>query len=223
VTLEEATALLSTPKERAENLMIVDLIRHDLHGVAGSGSVSVPALMVVEEYETVYQLVSVIEGRLPCPLLPEIPLQPVIEISSSHPAYGDLEDGGFPVERRHHTGIDVLAAALPPGSMTGAPKRRACRLLRDIEQDRQRSIYSGVVGYMCVTGKGDFSVVIRSAYRWDDETVVRDKGASETWYMGAGGAITDLSTEEGEWEEMLTKLRGTLRSFAPGAEAKVWG
>jgi para-aminobenzoate synthetase len=66
-------------------------------------------------------------------------------------------------------------------------------------------------------------VVIRSAYRWDDETVVRDKGASETWYMGAGGAITDLSTEEGEWEEMLTKLRGTLRSFAPGAEAKVWG
>ncbi|KAJ9622355.1 para-aminobenzoate synthase, (PABA) [Taxawa tesnikishii (nom. ined.)] len=62
---EKAEAILSSKKERAENLMIVDLIRHDLHGVVGSGNVEVEKLMTIEEYETVFQLVSVIEGKLP--------------------------------------------------------------------------------------------------------------------------------------------------------------
>ena len=61
---------------------------------------------------------------------------------------------------------------------------------------------------MCVSGKGDFSVVIRSVYRWDD--CERDSAA---WNIGAGGAITSLSTEDCECEEMLTKLRSTYCSF----------
>lgn len=56
-------ALIGSPKEVAENLMIVDLIRHDLHGVVGEG-VQVKQFCSVEEYETVWQLVSVIEGSL---------------------------------------------------------------------------------------------------------------------------------------------------------------
>jgi para-aminobenzoate synthetase len=56
-------ALIGSPKEVAENLMIVDLIRHDLHGVVGQ-DVQVKQFCSVEEYETVWQLVSVIEGRL---------------------------------------------------------------------------------------------------------------------------------------------------------------
>lgn len=186
VDLPTATKILSTPKERAENLMIVDLIRHDLSGVVGTGNVRTTSLMQVEEYETVYQLVTVIEGTL-------------------RPTYPYNE----PAYRPQKSGIDVLAASLPPGSMTGAPKKRSCELLQQIE-DTPRSIYSGVLGYMDVGGGGDFSVVIRTAYRWDDETGGDD---SQIWRIGAGGAITDLSDELGEWDEMHTKLDAVLRSF----------
>lgn len=176
---EEATSILATDKEQAENLMIVDLIRHDLGAVCEN--VYVKALMVVEEYESVFQLVSVIEGRL--------------AISTG-------------LNSNKLSGIDCLAASLPPGSMTGAPKRRSCQLLRQIETAKPRSVYSGVLGYMCVSGKGDFSVVIRSIFKWSD-----DGRPSESWNIGAGGAITTLSSEDDEWEEMLAKLRTTYRLF----------
>ena len=198
VSLAEATKTLSTTKEQAENLMIVDLIRHDLHGVVGSGNVKVKALMSVEEYETVFQLVSVIEGTLETPV------------------YGRTKEENCTVAlglgeapRRLKQGIDVLAASLPPGSMTGAPKRRSCELLQTIEEHRPRSIYSGVVGYVSVSGDGDFSVVIRSVFKWDRQ----EEGDLDAWTIGAGGAVTGLSTEEGEWEEMVTKIKSTLGLF----------
>ncbi|MCJ1406568.1 para-aminobenzoate synthase, (PABA) [Ptychographa xylographoides] len=193
LTIGEAQRILSTDKEQAENLMIVDLIRHDLHGVVGSGNVTVPVLMKVEEYKTVFQLVSVIEGVIETPL--------VVNDDAILVTIGD--------PRQYKEGIDVLAASLPPGSMTGAPKRRSCELLRDIENQQPRSVYSGVLGYMCVTGGGDFSVVIRTVFKWDDDT----KDGIDEWRIGAGGAVTGLSTEEGEWEEMITKMKCTLGLF----------
>jgi para-aminobenzoate synthetase len=176
-TLAQAEAILHVPKEEAENLMIVDLVRHDLHGVCGPGNVTVPELMKVEEYESVFQMITVVEGQLP-------------------------SSGGY-------TGLDVLAASLPPGSMTGAPKKRSCELLREIEGGHERGLYSGVVGYMCASSRGDWSVTIRSLFRWDDES--NDGG--EVWRIGAGGAVTILSTPEGEGEEMFTKLAGPLSVF----------
>ncbi|GAB7350286.1 hypothetical protein MBLNU459_g0926t2 [Dothideomycetes sp. NU459] len=172
MTREMAETVLNSDKEQAENLMIVDLIRHDLHGVVGSENVTVEKLMQVEEYETVYQLVSVIEGQ--------------------------LTKGG------NKTGVDVLAASLPPGSMTGAPKKRSCELLREIEGHNPRGLYSGVLGYLDVGGGGDFSVVIRTAFRWADE------GA---WRIGAGGAVTVLSSPEGEFAEMCVKKDSSLAAF----------
>jgi para-aminobenzoate synthetase len=199
-TLAQAEALLQVPKEQAENLMIVDLVRHDLYSVCGSGNVSVPRLMVVEEYASVFQMISVVEGQIP---------QVV---------------GGKEESKTRYNGLDVLAASLPPGSMTGAPKKRSCEILQEIEGHRDRSLYSGVVGYMDVGGRGDFSVNIRCMFRWDDETRNRDSEEgeqtsddetqdAEVWHVGAGGAVTALSTAVAEREEMQTKLAGTLGIF----------
>jgi para-aminobenzoate synthetase len=183
-TLAEAEKILHVPKEEAENLMIVDLVRHDLYGVCGPQNVCVPDLLKVEEYASVFQMVTAVHGQLG----PESPLN----------------------------GLDVLAATLPPGSMTGAPKKRSCELLRVVEPE-ERSVYSGVVGYFDVRGQGDWSVTIRTMFHWDDEMVQtdtkEDEEEREIWRIGAGGAVTILSTAEGEREEMFTKLCGPLGTF----------
>lgn len=196
-TLSEAEAILHIPKEEAENLMIVDLVRHDLHGICGAGKVTVPELLKVEEYQTVYTMITTVQGQLPGP---QKPLRP--------------EEGP---KRATYSGLDVLSASLPPGSMTGAPKKRSCEILQHIEDGKERSLYSGVVGYMCVTGRGDWSVTIRSMFRWDDETKVDgdvNGEEKEVWHIGAGGAVTILSTPEGEMEEMFVKLARPLSIFA---------
>lgn len=183
MTKEKASAILQTPKEIGENLMIVDLIRHDLHQF--TNKVTVPQLMVVEEYKTVFQLVSAI--------------------------YGNLQNDGY-------RGLDMLHLSLPPGSMTGAPKKRSVELLQDIESMQpngntggRRGIYSGVVGYWSVTDDSDWSVVIRSIFHYRDD--VENNSSSDLWRIGAGGAITVLSEPESEWEELKTKLESALQAF----------
>ncbi|POR36972.1 Aminodeoxychorismate synthase [Tolypocladium paradoxum] len=198
-TLAEAERILHVPKEEAENLMIVDLVRHDLHGVCGTGSVAVPDLLRVEEYASVFQMITVVNGQLPAAKLR----------SGTQPSQTE-----FPF-----TGMDVLASALPPGSMTGAPKKRSCEILGAMEPS-ERSVYSGVVGYLDVQGRGDWSVTIRTMFRWDDETAPAHDGETrprEVWRIGAGGAVTTLSTPEGEREEMFTKLCGPLGVFKDAA------
>lgn len=147
-----------------------DLVADSLHSVR---NVHVPKLMSVEEYETVYQLVSVIEG----------------DISHSK------------------SRISALAQSLPPGSMTGAPKKRSCELLQQLEGGKPRGLYSGVIGYLDVGGGADFSVVIRTAFKWD--------GEGDVWRVGAGGAITALSEIDAEWHEMLTKRQSVLGVIFP--------
>ena len=223
-SLREATRLLSTQKERAENLMIVDLIRHDLHGVVGSGRVSVPKLMVVEKYETVFQLVSVIEGVMivDAPQKPAkqehkdmkgAPANSAENIKRFDNSRTDKVDGQIMMPLFQNAGtkpsspLAALPATLPPGSMTGAPKLRSCQILQSLEA-QPRGVYSGIIGYIDAGGGGDWSVAIRCAVRWDDPNA-----AGDHWKVGAGGAVTALSTEQGEWEEMLAKLQATLRIF----------
>lgn len=77
---------------------------------------------------------------------------------------------------------------------------------------RSRGIYSGVMGYLDLGGAGSFSVLIRTASTYhNDEDESGDR--PETWTLGAGGAVTVLSTPDGEWEEMQTKLRTVVNVF----------
>ncbi|KAI9463896.1 ADC synthase [Boletus coccyginus] len=195
-------ALRGSVKEVAENLMIVDLIRHDLHNVVGE-DVDVTQFCKVEEYKTVWQLVSVIQGR---------PADGADELDSRY-ANGAL-------------GWELLRRSLPPGSMTGAPKKRSVEILQTLE-DNERSVHSGVFGYWCVGGGGDWSVTIRSCFKYDDrynqpsvpsspktaESVSTTDPRVEEWVMGAGGAITALSDPRAEWDEMTVKLQSVLRVF----------
>ncbi|KAG6868879.1 hypothetical protein C0993_008627 [Termitomyces sp. T159_Od127] len=197
--------LANSRKEVAENLMIVDLIRHDLHGVIGD-DVQVKQFCEVEEYETVWQLVSVIEGKQN--------LSTVCDVDNN-------------------VGWEVLRRSLPPGnlvpnfifslktnmlkllgSMTGAPKKRTVEILQTLE-DEERNLYSGVFGYWCVGGGGDWSVAIRSCFKYTHPRCPESTPScwTEEWTIGAGGAITALSDPNAEWDEMIVKLQSVLKSF----------
>jgi len=156
--------LLASEKERAENLMIVDLMRNDLGRIAELGSVSVPSLLEVEEYAHVHQLVSTVRARIAPPA----------------------------------TALDVVRAAFPAGSMTGAPKHSAMSILHELEQG-PRGVYSGAFGRLGLDGSADLAMVIRSI-------VLTPTGAS----IGTGGGITALSDPDEEIEETRVKARALL-------------
>ncbi|KAI2791628.1 hypothetical protein POX_c04494 [Penicillium oxalicum] len=195
MTMEKAREILGTTKEMAENLMIADLIRHDLYGICGSGSVHVEKLLEVEDHGRVYQMITHVKGEV----RPERPGYAVRHLSQANSSNMAVH------------GLAALQRCLPPGSMTGAPKERSCVHLRRIES-RKRSIYSGVMGYLDLGGGGSFSVLIRTAF-----THISGQESPpqrhQTWKIGAGGAVTTLSTAEGEWQEMLTKLRTVCNVF----------
>src|SRR6218665_3072952 len=157
--------LLASDKERAENLMIVDLMRNDLSRIARLGTVTVPSLLVVEQYAQVHQLVSTVQARL----------------------------------RSGLTALDVVRAAFPAGSMTGAPKQRAMELLREFE-DGPRGVNSGVFGYLGLDGSADLAMVIRSI-------VLTPTGAR----IGTGGGVTALSHVAEEIAETQLKARVLLQ------------
>ncbi|NDK31964.1 anthranilate synthase component I family protein [Nesterenkonia haasae] len=168
--------LRTHPKDRAENVMITDLVRNDLSVHAVPGTLRTERLCAVETYPTVHQLVSTVSART---------------TAGTHPA-------------------DVVAAAFPPGSMTGAPKISTMNILEELETGR-RGPYSGVAGYFSSSGAMDLSVLIRTVVltrrEEDDGTVYRD------FHLGVGGAITADSIPENEWEEVRTKSLGILNAL----------
>ena len=188
ITLTEARKILNSPKEMAENLMIADLIRHDLYGICGSGGVYIEKLLEVEDHGRVFQMITHVKGQVK------------------------------KQQQQHSTnnmaihGITALQRCLPPGSMTGAPKERSCMHLNSIE-GRNRGIYSGVLGYLDLGGSGSFSVLIRTAFNCSAYDERNEE--EQIWRIGAGGAVTSLSSAEGEWDEMMTKLRTVCSIFKP--------
>jgi aminodeoxychorismate synthase component I len=167
------TDLASSEKDRAENLMIVDLVRNDLGRVCEFGSVHVPELMSVEPYASVFQLVSTVVGKL----------------------------------RSDRDRFDLVAAAFPPGSMTGAPKIAAMRLLDELEPVR-RGVYSGALGYLDVRGGMDLAVVIRTLLV-----------CGRRVHLHVGGAVVADSDPQEEYEESLDKARAIFAALAAAKRA----
>lgn len=170
-----ADDLRESVKERAENVMIVDLMRNDLQRVCTDGSVAAERLLDVESYAAVHQLVSTVAGRL----------RPGIRFG------------------------EVLAAAFPAGSMTGAPKLSAMSILHELEAS-PRGVFAGCFGWVGADGRADLAMVIRS--------IVFEPGGA---YVGAGGGITWRSEPEAEVAEVGVKARGPLAALG-GALPSGW-
>lgn len=94
--------------------------------------------------------------------------------------------------------MDLLEAAFPGGSITGAPKYRAMEIIDELEHGR-RNLYTGSIGYLTLDGSCDFNIVIRTALHKDGK-----------YHLGVGGGITAESDLEFEYEETLQKAKAIL-------------
>ncbi|NTU88735.1 MAG: aminodeoxychorismate synthase component I, partial [Actinobacteria bacterium] len=111
---------------------------------------------------------------------------------------GYLDDG--------KTAVDLLEAAFPGGSITGAPKIRAMQIIDELEHSR-RGLYTGSIGYISSAGDADFNIVIRTA--------ICQAG---TCQIGVGGGITYESDLEFEHEETIQKAKAVLEAIAQGGD-----
>ncbi len=161
------TELLHSEKDRAENVMIVDLLRNDLSRVCEPQSVRVSRLCALERYPFVAHLVSVITGQL----------------------------------RAEASAVDLVRAAFPGGSITGAPKVRAMEIIAELEPTA-RGPYCGSLGYFGVDGSMDLSILIR--------TITAGRG---WWQMPVGGGIVAQSDPRQEYDETWDKAEGMLRAI----------
>ncbi|RAJ12564.1 anthranilate synthase component I family protein [Arenibacter echinorum] len=157
------TALEKDEKERAENIMIVDLVRNDLSKSALKGSVEVEELCKVYSFDQVHQMISTVTA----------------EVSSTK------------------NPVDIIKETFPMGSMTGAPKVSAMRIIEELEASK-RGLYSGTVGYFTPENDFDFNVVIRS--------ILYNKTAQYVSFS-VGSAITAMAVPEKEYEECLLKAK----------------
>ncbi|WP_251553755.1 anthranilate synthase component I [Neobacillus muris] len=97
-----------------------------------------------------------------------------------------------------NTSLDALAACIPAGTVSGAPKVRAMEIINSLEKSK-RGLYSGAIGYLSANGNMDFALAIRTM-------ILKDKKA----YIQAGAGIVYDSVPESEYEETLNKLRSFL-------------
>jgi para-aminobenzoate synthetase component 1 len=152
------------PKDRAENVMIVDLVRNDLGRVCVPGTVTVPRLCATEAHPGLVHLVSTVAGEL-------------------------APGAGWAA---------LLAGTFPPGSVTGAPKSSALRII-DALETAPRGPYCGAVGWVDADrGTGELAVGIRTF--WIDRT-----GGRPVLRFGTGAGITWDSDPAGEWAETELK------------------
>jgi para-aminobenzoate synthetase component 1 len=163
-------ALAASAKDRAENLMIVDLMRNDLARVSTPGTVRVPALFAVERFANVSHLVSTVTATL---------------------APG-------------RTALDAFAAAFPPGSITGAPKVQAMRVIAGLEPPR--GPFFGSLFWAGFDGAFDSSVLIRTV-------AFEQRGGGWRFEARAGGGVVADSDPAAERRETEAKIASILAAL----------
>lgn len=164
-----AVELITSSKDRAENIMIADLLRNDLGRVCRPGTITVPTLAGLESYRQVHHLTSVVTGRL----------------------------------RADRDALDLLRNAWPGGSITGAPKVRACQRLAELEPV-PRGPYCGSLFWLGLDGSLDSNIMIRS---------VIQKGCRLRAHAGCG-IVYDSDPAE-EVREMRLKMAPLLQLLQP--------
>jgi para-aminobenzoate synthetase component 1 len=160
----QSEKLAASPKDQAENLMIVDLLRNDIGRIALPGSVRVPELFKIETFPAVHHMVSTITATLPADATP----------------------------------CDLLRACFPGGSITGAPKVSAMKIIDRLEPHR-RNAWCGSIGYLSFCGSLDSNIAIR--------TLLTEH---QRIYCSAGGGIVADSQETAEYMETLDKVATIL-------------
>jgi len=165
-------------KDRAENIMITDLVRNDLQRVCTPGTVEVTSLLGVEHHPGLVHLVSIVQGHL----LPDV--------------------AGAP-----DRWAQVLRATYPPGSVSGAPKSSALRVIRE-QETAPRGPYCGVVGWIDAdAGRAELAVGIRTFWWTADDAGSRSRERPGTLRFGTGAGITWASDPAAEWAETELKAR----------------
>jgi len=163
---EAASQLQHDEKNRAEHVMIVDLLRNDLGRICTMGSVQVEDLFTVEKYSTLFQMTSTISGTL----------RPGLRY------------------------YDVFRSMFPSGSITGAPKIRTMKIIRELEQ-RPRGVYTGAIGFIAPDRSSIFNFAIRTL-------IVKDRQVR----MGVGGGIVADSHPLDEYKECQLKANFLTRT-----------
>ncbi len=134
-----AEALKNSAKDRAENIMIVDMIRNDIGRIAEAGSVETLSRFDVEKYPTVWQLTSTVQGR----------------VAAASSRSNQRQDAAATLG-------DLFKALFPCASITGAPKAKTMEIIQGLETS-PRGIYTGAIGFIAPDGTAQFSVAIRTA------------------------------------------------------------
>lgn len=108
-----------------------------------------------------------------------------------------------------HDALDAIESVLPAGTLSGAPKIRACQLIGKLENNK-RGIYGGAIGYIDFTGNMDTCIAIRIAYKKNGKVFVR-----------SGAGIVADSIPEKEFEECLNKAKSTLKALELAQEVEL--
>ena len=153
--------LKDSVKDKAEHLMIVDLLRNDLGKVCDIGSIKINQLYNIKSFKTIHHMVTKISGKL----------------------------------KNDVTEFDIFKALFPGGSITGAPKESAMKII-DMLESNPRKIYTGSFGYITPNNSMYFNICISTLLRLDDK-----------YEYGIGGGIVWDSIAEDEWDEAQQKSK----------------